>query len=303
MKKKSHYFELYITRVMKQVSEKNTLTLNAKQQLNSFICIFINRLSSDIIKLLEFVNRKICTTKEVSSVLHIMLNDGAPHLLQNCISEGDKAVATYKLFDPDNKNHISKCNKAGIIFPPTLIDKMLKKHNITISHISHTSVYIAAVCEYIIYEILDVAAVNYCGGDKKRITIKELDLVSRNDHELSFLFNSLNSYFLISKGDKSGGGGAGEDSHILAKSSFMRLVKQYSKNAKLPKNTLLLLQTYIEKYIIDLLTNASYLAAHASRIKLIPIDIKLIMSMFQKKPSENPYISKKADEIDELLMI
>lgn len=297
MKKKSHYFELYVTRVMKQVSDKNTLTLNAKQQLNSFICIFINRLASDIIKLLEFVNRKICTTKEVSSVLHIMLNEGASHLLQNCISEGEKAVETYKLFDPDNKNHISKCNKAGIIFPPTLIDKMLKKHNITISHISHTSVYIAAVCEYLIYEILDVAAVNYCGGDKKRITIKELDLAVRHDHELSFVFNSLNTYFLISKGEK-----GGDDGHILAKSSFMRLVKQYSKNAKLPKNTLFLLQTYIEKYIIDLLTNASYLATHANRIKLIPIDIKLIMSMFDKKPCDNPYI-KKTDEIEELLMI
>ena len=290
MKKKSHYFELYITRVMKQISDTNTLTLNAKQQLNNFICIFINRLSSDIHKLLEFVNRKICTTKEVSSILHIILKG---QLLENCILEGEKAVETYKSHDNSVKNHISKNIKAGIIFPPTLIDKFLKNHNIMISHVSQASLYIAAVCEYIIYEIIDVATLNYC-ANKKRITVNDLDSAVKSDVELSSLFNLLNASFLVSSENN--------DGLILAKSSFSRLVRQYSKNAKIPKNTLTTLQTYIEKYIVDLLRSSSHLAIHANRIKLIPADIKLIYSITEKLPSENPYI-KRNNEISDLLMI
>jgi len=299
MKKKSHYFELYITRMMKQISDKNTLTLNTKQHLNNFICIFINRLATDILKLLGFVDRKICTTKEVSSVLHILFSfshNKEGDLLKNCILEGEKAVQKSDLFDETNnhnKNHVSKNNKAGILFPPTLIEKMLKQHHITISHISKTSVFIAAVCEYIMYEILDVTVIHSSHKNKKRITVKDVDLAIKQDIELSSLLNVLNTSLIVTQ----------EENLILAKSSFERLIRQnVIKNTKLPKATLTILQTYIETYIIDLLRNASYLASHANRIKLLPTDIKLIYSIIQKKPFENPYI-KNSQEIEELLMI
>ena len=285
--KKSHYFELYINRVLKQVSDKNTLTLNAKQQLNSFICIFINRLSSDVHKLLEFVNKKICTTKEVSNVLHILLSG---ELLKNSISEGQKAVETYNAFDKTLK-HVSKNNRAGIIFPPSLIDKCLKKHNIMISQISLATVYIAAVCEYIVYEIIDLSVIN-C-GKRSRITVKDMELSVINDSELSSLFNLLNVSFLVST----------DSTLILAKSSFSRLVRHYSHNAKIPKLTLTTLQTYIEKYIITLLKNASSLATHANRIKLLPVDIQLIHSIIHNLPSENPYGLGTKVNTNELLMI
>lgn len=286
--KKSHYFEIYINRVLKQISNTNTLTLNAKQQLNSFICIFINRLSSDVRKLLDFINKKICTSKEVSNILNIILTG---QLLQHCLSEGDKAVKTFNSFEPSSTAFISKIDRAGILFSPSLVEKLLKQQHIMISQVSHVSIYIAAVCEYIIHEILDIAVMN-C--QKKRITVQDLQLAVENDIELSLMFKSLNTSFLINNSKTN-------NKLILAKSSFSRLVRQYTNRAKLPKMTLVTLQTYIEKYIIDLLTNASFLATHANRIKLIPSDIQLTCAISHKRPALNPYIIKKNEDL--LMMI
>ena len=281
--KKSHYFEIYILRVLKQISDTNTLALNAKQQLNSFICIFINKLCCDVRKLLQFSHKKICTTTEVSNILHIILKG---QLLENCLKEGQKAVDT---FQASSKTKVSRIQKAGIIFPPSLVDKFFKQENLMVSQVSHLSIYVAAVCEYIVFEILDIAVIN-C--KKKRLTICDLQMAVENDRELSQMFNAVHASFLIHTTQA--------ENLLLSKTSFTRLVRQYTNQAKLPKNTLFTLQTYIEKYIIDLLKHASFLVIHTNRIKLLPSDIQLTYAMLEKLPSYNPYITKKNDE---LLMI
>ena len=45
-KKKSHMFEIYISKVLKQISTTNGITNNAKQQLNSAICHILKYISS-----------------------------------------------------------------------------------------------------------------------------------------------------------------------------------------------------------------------------------------------------------------
>lgn len=286
--KKSHYFEIYINRVLKQISDTNTLTLNAKQQLNSFICIFINRLSCDVRKLLEFINKKICTSKEVSNILNIILTG---QLLHHCLSEGQKAVETYTSFQSKSTSYVSKIEKAGILFSPSLVEKIMKQQHIMVSQVSHVALYIAAVCEYIIHEILDIAVLN-CS--KKRITVQDLQIAVENDIELFTLFKTLNASFLINDSKTN-------NKLILAKSSFSRLVRQYTNQAKLPKLTLLTLQTYIEKYIIELLSNASFLATHGNRLKLLPVDIQLTYAIRHNTHTQNPYIIKKNEDL--LMMI
>ena len=274
MKKKSHYFEVYINRVLKQSSDTNTLTLNAKQQLNSFICIFINKLSSDINKLLDCINRRICTTQEVSSILSILLTG---QLLKNCISEGVNAVLKYKSFEKTDK-FVSKSQKAGIIFPPNLIERFLKKNNVMISQVGLVSIYIASVCEYITHEILDTTIIN-CNTNKHRIDIIDLDNTVKDDCELYHLFKTINVSFLVS------------GPPILKKTSFERLIRRYTNNAKITKPSINILRTYIEKYTIDLLTYASLLATHANRTRVIPSDIKLLHDILQRKPLRKSTVS------------
>lgn len=266
MKKKSHFFEVYITRVLKECSDTNTLSLPAKQQLNNFICIFISRLCRDISKLLQMIDRKICTTKEVCTVLGILLSG---QLLKNCVLEGEKSVATFKSFTKEEDNYVAKNAKAGIIFPPNLVDKFLKKHHISSSQVNHVSIYIAAICEYIAHEILDTTVEMM--NQKKRIDVYDLNLAVKKDNELSCLFTTLNVSFLVA-----------ESKSVLCKSSFERLVRKYSCNAKLTKNTLDTLRIFIEKYTIELLSYASMLATHGNRGRVLPCDIKLMYSIINK---------------------
>ena len=311
MKKKSHYFEVYINRVLKQSSDTNTLTLDAKQQLNSFICIFINRLSSDINKLLSCVNKKICTTKEVSTVLSILLNG---QLLINCLSEGENAVSKYKAFEKTDK-FVSKSQKAGIIFPPNLIERFLKKHHIMISKVSLVSIYIASVCEYITHEILDITVLNSNSNNlsssptttkhRSRIDTIDLDNAVKNDDELYHLFKSLNLSFLVTGSI----GDGGNNKPILFKTSFERLVRRYTNNAKITKPSINILQTYIEKYTIDLLTYASSLATHSNRTRVIPSDIKLIYDILQHRPfrrtatqTNNNFMTSSISSVDLLVI-
>ena len=297
MKKKSHYFEVYINRVLKQSSDTNTLTLDAKQQLNSFICIFINRLSSDINKLLSCVNKKICTTKEVSTVLSILLNG---QLLINCLSEGENAVSKYKAFEKTDK-FVSKSQKAGIIFPPNLIERFLKKHHIMISKVGLVSIYIASVCEYITHEILDITVLNnnLTVSKQRRIDTIDLDNAVKNDEELYHLFKSLNLSFLVT----------GSIKPILFKTSFERLVRRHTNSAKITKPSMDILQTYIEKYTIDLLTYASSLATHSNRTRVIPSDIKLIYDILQHRPfrrtatqTNNNFMTSSISSVDLLVI-
>jgi len=70
-----------------------------------------------------------------------------------------------------------------------------------------------------------------------------------------------------------------------------------SEHSKIGKDVFIILQHFMEQYIIDLLYNANYLTIHAGRIKLIPLDIQLYLS-FKTQNSYNslninPYINSE----------
>jgi histone H3/H4 len=268
MKRKLHYFEVYIIRVLKECSDTNTISSIAKQQLNSFVCIFISRLCSDLVKLLGMVDKKICSIKEVITILSILLKGD---LLTNCVSEGQKAVELFHAKKQDGGaaaegggGYVPKNSKAGILFPPNLVDKFLKKHHIVYSHVNHVSVFIAAVCEYIVHEILDTT-IQMIEGHKKKVDVYDLKVAVDTDRELSALFDVLDVSFFIA-----------DIKSILFKTSFERLVRKYTGQAKVTKSSLDTLRVYIEKYVIDLLSDASMLAEHNKRGRVLPCDINLM---------------------------
>ena len=57
-KKRNHFFEIYISKVLKQISPQNGITLNAKQQLNSFLCILLKEISSMVSELTKISKKK-----------------------------------------------------------------------------------------------------------------------------------------------------------------------------------------------------------------------------------------------------
>lgn len=324
-KKKNHFFEIFILKVLKQISPSNNLTNNAKQQLNSFICIFLKQVVHILFSLISYAKKKTYSVKEVENAMQFLLNGD---LKKNSLLEAEGAVIRYD--SSVSKDSSSRQIKAGILFPPSIVEKFLKQFgpsNIMIA--SNTPVYLATICEYIVSQILQVA-VFYCKQDKRtRIIIRDIELGIQNDDELKKLLSSIKVNFI--------GGGVVPYIHnslltqkkvkkhtskmikaiktqqklsnhlVMAKSSFERMVRhiistntfncaQKIKIDKISKSVFVILQYYIEQYIIKLLYKANFLTLHANRIKLMPIDIQLINSFLTNAP--NPYIIQETVLLD-----
>jgi histone H2A len=308
-KKINHFFEIYISKVLKQISPQNGITLNAKQQLNSFLCILLKEISSMVSELTKISKKKTISVKEIKNALSIILFG---ELLNCCIREGDKACDSFS-----NETKGSRHVRANIIFPPSLIDKFLRNGSLSVASLA--PVYLAAVLEFITFEILDISVKNCRERKHNRITVRDMELAVRNDIELDTLFRKYNIMFLgggvvpfihnsfktstksialknIKKQQKI------SDSLVLAKSPFEKLVRHIlkensSEHSKIGKDVFTVLQYFIEQYIIDLLYNANYLTIHAGRIKLIPSDIQLYSSFMNQKSynplTKNPYVNSE----------
>ena len=192
-------------------------------------------------------------------------------------------------------------------------------------------IFFAAVTEYICYEMLDLSSI-YCKDNKRsRITIRDLEISVRNDSEINNLFTILNSSFLgggvipfihssitkkkthkktqniknrfrpgtvairdIKKQQKS-------DSLILSKSYFEKVVRKiFNENKldedfKIKKDVFIILQHFIEQYMVKLFYNSNFLAIHSGRIKLISLDIAMVSYLCDN--FKNPYISEVKDNL------
>ena len=309
-KKKSHFFEIYISKVLKQVAPDNGITSNAKQQLNSFLCILLKEISSLVSELTSISKRKTISLKEIKNALNIILFG---ELLSCCMIEGDKACDAFS-----NESKGSKHSRANIIFPPSLVGKFLR-NNFNFSVAILAPVYLAAVLEFITFDILDISVKNSKESKHNRITVRDMELTVRNDIELNTLFKKYNISFLgggvvpfihnsfktnakslaiknINKQQKN------SDSLVLAKSPFEKLVRHILKEnlndkSKISKDVFMILQHFIEQYTIDVLYNANYLTIHSGRIKLIPLDIQLYLSFKTQNSynsiNKNPYINSE----------
>lgn len=340
-KKKSHYFEIYISKVLKQITDNSGITSNCKQQLNSALCIITKHISNTALNIVTLSKKKTITDKEISTAIKMTFSD---ILLTNSLSEGDTAIQKYKNFNKEDykeeKLLLCKQNKAGIIFSPSLVEKFLRQFGyLKIMVNSLAPIYLAAVLEYLTYEILDISN-EICKENKRvRINIRDMEVAIRSDNEINNLFIKLNINLLgggvipfihsslITKPKKKLKQSENKknnrrfhsgtvairnikkqqkfsDTLIFAKLSFEHFVRHIFKenscdnNIKIGKDVFITLQHFIEQYIINILKNANFLAIHAGRIKLIPVDIGLISYLNNK--SKNPY---QDEEVNNLLSI
>jgi histone H3/H4 len=321
IKKKKHinFFEVYISKVLKQICENCGITFNAKQQLNSFICIFCKYISNISTELTIFGKRKTISEKEITNALKIILTG---ELLKNSLSEGDKSVDNFK----NTLEKGSRQNKANIIFPPSIAEKFLRNFGNTKVMVTSTApIFFAAVLEYLCYEILDLSSI-YCKDDKRaRITVRDMEISIRNDCELNNLFIKLNISFLgggvipfihssmlkkstksrVGKNHKFKSGTVAirdikkeqkNECLILSKSYFEKIVRNIFKeykteeNFKIKKDVFIILQHFIEQYVVKLFYNSNFLTIHSGRVKLISSDIAMVSYLCDN--SKNPYNSE-----------
>jgi histone H2A len=85
----------------------------------------------------------------------------------------------------------SRSNRAGLQLPVGRIHRLLKKGSYSQRTGAGASVYLAAVMEYLVAEVLELGG-NAAGDNKKtRITPRHLQLAIRNDEELNQLLSGV----------------------------------------------------------------------------------------------------------------
>ena len=185
-KKKTRFFETYISKVLKKVSESNGITANSKQQLNSALCLISRLITTTVITLTEMAKKKTMSEKEVKNALLIILPS---KLAENAIVEGQKAILSFGKVD--NTKGTSRQEKAGILFSPAISEKFLRNFGYSkIMVTSQAPVYMAGALEYLTSEILEKASISAKDNKRIRINIRDLEMGVRNDDELNKFFTS-----------------------------------------------------------------------------------------------------------------
>uniref|UniRef100_A0A8C5EVV9 Histone H2A n=1 Tax=Gouania willdenowi TaxID=441366 RepID=A0A8C5EVV9_GOUWI len=85
------------------------------------------------------------------------------------------------------KSSVTKSSRAGLSFPVGRIHRLLRKGNYAERVGSGSSVYLAAVLEYLCAEILELAGNASRDNKKLRIAPRHILLAVRNDEELNKL--------------------------------------------------------------------------------------------------------------------
>lgn len=332
-RKRMHYFETYISKVLREVSYENGIKSNAKQQLNSILCLICEKISNQVIRLTRMSKKKTLSVKEIRNAVKITM---IGELAENSTIRGDKAIQN---FNGNDSKNTTRQNKADIIFPPSIIEKFLRDFEMSKIMITGESpIYLAAIMEYLCREILDIASNIAIEYKRKRISIRDLELAVKNDPEINSLFINLDLSFL--------GGGVVPCIHpllinkkgkkkkkqyitpekdksnkkhrfrpgtvalreirkyqkstdpLFAKQPFERLVRNmvnnYNTEMKISKDVFTIMQYFIEQYITDVLYSVGLAAIHAGRVKILSSDISFICMC---KNIQNPTIIDQHIEI------
>ena len=191
-KKKTRFFETYISKVLKQVSDSNGITSNSKQQLNSALCLISRMIATTVITLTEMAKKKTMSEKEIKNAILIVL---PAKLSANAIIEGQKAVLSFG--NVDNVKGTSRQEKAGIIFSPAIAEKFLRNFGYSkVMVTSNAPIYLAGALEYITSEILANASKSANTNKRIRINIRDLEMGVRKDEELNTFFTNNRISFL-----------------------------------------------------------------------------------------------------------
>ena len=91
----------------------------------------------------------------------------------------------------DSKKSVSRSSKAGLQFPVGRVSRFLKKGRYAPRVGAGSSVYLAAILEYLTAEILELAGNAARDNKKTRIIPRHIQLAVRNDEELNKLFGDV----------------------------------------------------------------------------------------------------------------
>lgn len=197
--KKSTYnnanFSTYICRVLKQVHPGNGMSGDGLTLLNNLLRITINRLMIHVNRLMvSSSGRKTIGSREVQTAVRLAFPG---ELSKHGVDSGTKAVVKYNNSKKEREEREeggppqSRGSLAGLTFPVTRIENIMKELSNSERKSETAAVYMAAVIEYLTAEILELAGNVSRNWNKVRVTPRHIKLAIDNDGELSKLYSGV----------------------------------------------------------------------------------------------------------------
>mgnify|MGYP000471447708 CR=1 FL=1 len=312
--KKFRYYDSHIPRVLKTISNDNSIASTAKKQLNGLLIALTQKISDLSCRLSSDNNRRTISGDDILCAFMLICDDD--EMCENASKECEIAISNLESCKDKNT---SRQKKASILFPPSIAEKVLRKNAHLIS--MNCPVYLAVIVEFICMTILYKTLLQMQGNCNTRITVQNIDVTIKSDNALRRLVDRFNVKII--------GGGDVQFIHpeLLNKQSFTRIRKNsyhkpgsvvirdiqrlqkigntliMPKNAfekcvrsicndigiklKISKHVFPLLQHYIEEYVVDILRNSNAAAIHANRVKVMDSDIHFVLDMFDIPYSKN----------------
>ena len=210
-KKRTESYSSHIYKVLKQVHPDTGISSKAMSITNSFVHDVFERIAVEAGKLVRYNKKGTLSSREIQTAVRLILPG---ELAKHAVSEGTKAVTKYTAnmkgeeeelaaaydlnagagkgkgkggakLTPKSKKATSRSSKAGIVFPVGRVHRFLKLGRYASRIGAGAPVYLAAVMEYMVAEVLELAGNAARDLKLKRVTPRHLLLAVRQDEELN----------------------------------------------------------------------------------------------------------------------
>ncbi|KAH3760403.1 hypothetical protein Pelo_7776 [Pelomyxa schiedti] len=190
-------FSSYIYRVLRQVHADIGISKKAMAVMDDLVQDMFRRVAKEAALLCRVNRRCTLTSREVQTATRLVL---LSQLQRTAVAEGVKAVTMYnsrsapsgneepaipKLKKKSTRRVVGQSERAGLLFPVGRINTMLREGHYSKRTAPTSGVYLAAVLEFLVRKVLDVAGQSAKDMHKVRIVPRLLFLALFGDSQLS----------------------------------------------------------------------------------------------------------------------
>ena len=226
-------FDTYIRKILKKMYPEIKIKKDTLSQINAFVNLLGTKIMEKANNLVVNVSQNTISSRTIQSAVKIIFSG---ELAKHAVSEGVKVVGKYIYYisqdygkhnKSNNKSKVrhNRTDMAGIYLSISRIEHLIRNNATGKKRVSGTAaVYFAAVLDYIVSEIIELACKTTIKHNKKTITARYLYLSLRTDYELSKLI--FDDFTIL-------GGGFSESAK---EPDHIKINKRYSNTDKPNKN-------------------------------------------------------------------
>jgi len=193
-------FNTFIYKVLKQVHPDIGMTGDSVVAFDSMIRIVMRKLMHAVNILKLGTRSKTISSRDIQSAVRLVFPG---EIAKHAVSEGTKAVTKYNASKEHKKEKkkdkygntirtmpVSKTFRSGLVLPVTRVEHIMMEFSVIERKSSTAAIYLAAVLEYIVAEILELSGNATRDYKRARIKPRFITLAINGDEELSKLFHN-----------------------------------------------------------------------------------------------------------------